>query len=43
MSQFDYFKYNTKFLNELLKSIKDIKTIADSLATTLENLKKTLS
>ena len=43
MPQFKYFKYNTEFLDNLLKSIKEVKAIIDSLAVSLKNLKKTLS
>jgi len=43
MNQFEYFRYNTEFIEELLASIKKVKMIIDSLTITLENLKQTLN
>ncbi len=42
MSQLDYFRYNTDFIDDLLEKIKKVKYVIDSLTQTIENLQRTL-
>ena len=42
MSQRDYFRYNTDFIDDLLEKIKKVKYVIDSLTQTLENRQRTL-